>query len=336
MYKFQKISSNVDKYIINKKDNKLFSNQNKWVVTEKVHGSNFSIYYNNNKISFSKRNNKLNDDEWFYNYHKIKDKLIKNITDLASIMKEDNIVIYGELFGGWYPDATDWKGPEGVRINNKGISIVPFEDRAIQEGIYYSPNIEYMVFDVAIIKDKLEFIDYFKMVDYLKQTNFMYAKPLKIGSFSELQNFNINFDSHIPKFLGLSVLPLNTNTAEGIVIKPVITHYVKDKNNNDIRCLIKIKNKKFLEVADDFDMNEANNSYDFIFTKLINQNRYQAVISKIGALNEDNKEEIINEFADDAWNDFYSEYNVNINNYDKATDYVLELCKNLVNNNLYN
>lgn len=74
MYKFQKISNNVDKYILNKKDNKLFSNKTKWVATEKIHGSNFSIYYNNNNVSFAKRNSKLDDDEWFYNYHLIFNK----------------------------------------------------------------------------------------------------------------------------------------------------------------------------------------------------------------------------------------------------------------------
>lgn len=250
-------------------------------------------------------------------------------------MNENNIVVYGELFGGWYPESQYWNGPEGTRINNKGVSIVPFEDRAIQEGIYYSPNIEYIVFDVAIIKDKLEYLDYFTMIEYLKKTGFMYAKALQIGTFKEVQQYNINFDSYIPIELGLEPLPLNTNIAEGIVIKPVITHLVKDKNNNNIRCLIKIKNKKFLEVADDFNINDANNSYEFIFTKLINQNRYQAVVSKIGALNHDNKDEIINELATDSWNDFYTEYNnININNYDKATKYVLDLSKNVVNNNL--
>ena len=71
MNKYQKISDNIDKYDLSKKDNILFSNKTKWVVTEKIHGSNFAIYYRNGKIEFSKRNQILEPDEWFYNYHLI-------------------------------------------------------------------------------------------------------------------------------------------------------------------------------------------------------------------------------------------------------------------------
>lgn len=38
IHKYQKISDKVSKYSLDKKDNKLFSNKSKWIVTEKVHG----------------------------------------------------------------------------------------------------------------------------------------------------------------------------------------------------------------------------------------------------------------------------------------------------------
>ena len=151
LHKFQKIANSIDKYEYNKNDYKLFR-KTKWVAMEKVHGSNFAIYYNNGLINFSKRNSKLKDDEWFYNYHLIKKKLISCTKNIATYMNSDRFIIYGELFGGFYPEnPEEWKGPMGTRINEKGVSLIPFEDRAIQEGIYYSPNIEYMVFDIVTI-----------------------------------------------------------------------------------------------------------------------------------------------------------------------------------------
>jgi len=79
IHKYQKISDKVSKYSLDKKDKKLFSSKSKWIVTEKVHGSNFSIYYMDGKIEFSKRNDILKEDEWFYNYQLIKDKLIRSM-----------------------------------------------------------------------------------------------------------------------------------------------------------------------------------------------------------------------------------------------------------------
>ncbi len=339
-YKFQKISDKVNSYQIDKKNKRIFSRKVDWVVTEKVHGSNFSIYYHNGHVSFSKRNNTLEKDEWFYNYQLIKSNLIKSVSKLSAIMNQPNIVVYGELFGGWYPDehkCHQWTGADNIRINQKGICIVPFEDRAIQEGIYYSPNIEYMVFDIAIIEnDKLQFIDFFKMEEYLKQTNFFYSKPLMIGSFQDVQKYNINFDSQIPSQLGLSQLPKNTNIAEGIVIKPVSPYFIKDKKDNLVRCLIKIKNKKFQEISDDFVLKEAQKSYKFLFLKLVNQNRFQAVMSKIGKLTEENKNEVVQSLVEDVWTDVYTHYShVQIKDETKAGQYLNNLCLSLVSDNYY-
>ena len=336
VYKYQKISDKVSKYTLQKKD-KLFSNNTKWFATEKVHGSNFSIYYIDGKIQFSKRNSILNKDEWFYNYQLIKNKLIRNVKKISTLLDNQNIIVYGELFGGWYPQNNEeWKGPKDIRINSKDISIVPFEERAIQEGIYYSNNIEFMVFDIGIVDNEgINFVDYYKMEEYIKQTELFYSKALIIGSFEKVQKFNIEFDSKIPEQLGELPLPKGTNIAEGIVIKPIESHKVKDKDGNNIRCIIKIKNKKFLEVGDNFNMEEANKSYQFILLKLINQNRYQAVISKIGKLTKDNKNIVLDEYIEDVWNDFYQNYaNIVINDWDKANEYIRQIANNLINENM--
>ena len=329
--KYQKIADTLDKYSYSKNDSKLIK-KIKWVVMEKVHGSNFSIYYEKGNITFSKRNNKLKENEWFYNYHLIKEKLMLYTNQLARLLDNDNFIIYGELFGGFYPkDTKNWNGPIPRRINTKGISVIPFEERAIQEGIYYSNNIEYMVFDIFINN---KFMDYQNMIEVLKETDFFYAQPLLIDSYEKVLKFNINFDSKIPKQLNYEELPKNTNIAEGIVIKPITNIYVKNKSDQDVRCLIKIKNKKFLEVIDDFDMNEAKKSYFYVFHNLVNQNRFQSVISKIGKLSNENKEIVIQELYDDVFNDFYTHYNIQYKDFSKVEDYVKSLVNQLVINNL--
>lgn len=321
----------MNNYIISKNEYKIMK-KTKWVVMEKVHGSNFAIYFNKGDISFSKRNSLLKEGEWFYNYHIIKNNLISNTKKLAKLLNIDNFIIYGELFGGYYPDdIINWSGPLGNRINGKGVSIIPFEERAIQEGIYYSPNIEYMVFDVVISN---QFMNYVEMINILKKTDFVYAKPLLIESYEKVMKYNINFDSIIPEQLGLNTLPNNTNSAEGIVIKPIENIYVMNKNKERVRCIIKIKNKKFLEVYDDFNMEEAKKSYKFIFHLLVNQNRFQSVISKIGKVSDENKELVIEKLYQDTFYDFYINYNFVYNDFEKVENYVKQLCQNIVLENI--
>ena len=97
----------------------------------------------------------------------------------CNILNKEFIIVYGELFGGFYPkDPESWINN---RINNKGICTLPFEKRAIQEGIYYSENIEYIVFDVAFLQsdfnsESLTFYDYHEITSILEKTNFLYTR----------------------------------------------------------------------------------------------------------------------------------------------------------------
>ncbi len=327
-YKWQKISDRTSDYNLDKKDNKIFSPKTKWFGTEKIHGANFSIYLINDKIKFAKRNGFLDDNEWFYNYQLIKNKLIKGVKQLSTQLVNPNIIVYGELFGGFYPSDTKTFSIK-QRINDKGVCIVPFENRAIQEGIYYSPNIEYMVFDIALIlpNNTIKFVSYEKVIELVEKTELIVAKPLIIDTFDRVSNYNINFNSTIPEQLGLEPMLPNSNIAEGIVIRPLENHIL----SNSTRCLIKIKNKKFLEVSDNFDLTEASKSYQYILSNLITQNRFQSVISKIGKLTLTNKEEVLKEFVEDVWNDYYLHYShIQISDIDDANIFVKKYSESLL------
>jgi Rnl2 family RNA ligase len=327
-YKYQKIYDNLDSYILDKKtNNKLFSKKIKWTVQEKIHGSNFSIYYNGEECKFAKRNKILKEEDWFYNYQFIKNELIENTKILYNILKKDKIIIYGELFGGYYPDnVQDWKNN---RINEKGFCKLPFDERAIQEGIYYSKNIEYIVFDLAYEDNEgIHFYNYHETEKYIKKTNFLFSEALLITDLSSALNYNLNFNTKIPEKLGYKNLPNFLNLAEGIVIKPCETIIVKNKKNKNVRCLIKKKNSKFKEISDNFNLEEAKKSYKFTFNNMLNINRVNAVISKIGEIN---KDLLLEKLKEDIWNDYYINYNFAISDYEKANQYLNTICTKFIN-----
>ncbi|HOV26318.1 MAG TPA: RNA ligase family protein [Pseudobacteroides sp.] len=139
------------------------------------------------------------------------------------------ITIYGELFGGYYPHAE-------VAANR--------EVEAVQTGVYYSPDIEFCAFDIAIEScGERSYMDYDAAVNIFENAGLMYAKPLFRGSFEKAFDYPVGFESNIPKLLGLP--PLNfENKAEGIVIKPVKPMLIKTAKGI-VRPIIK---KRFLNL----------------------------------------------------------------------------------------
>ncbi len=264
----------------------------------------------NNEFKFAKRNGFINETENFFNYQLIKDKLITGINQLSIILNTENLIVYGELFGGIYPVDSEMK----TFINNG----------CVQKGVYYSPDVNFIVFDIIIVQENGEhsFLNYYEMERCVKQTQLMYSKALAIDTFSNIIQFNTKINSTIPKELGLETLKEGTNIIEGIVIKP-IENYIINENDKYTRCLIKIKNKEFLEISTKTELNEI--SYKSILIGLINENRLNSVISKIGELTNENREEIIDEFVQDVWADYFMNYsNIKIDNYDKAQNIIIE------------
>ena len=111
----------------------------KWIVTEKIHGANFSFIYENQTLKFAKRKEYLNWDDDFFGFqlvvNEFEESFIQLFEDLSSKIKASKYIIYGELFGGEYPH-------KDVVSNN--------DIQAIQTGVYYSPTINFCAFDIAI------------------------------------------------------------------------------------------------------------------------------------------------------------------------------------------
>jgi len=214
---YEKIPEHINQWNLTKSDYRNFKKTD-WVVTEKIHGANFGIVTDGLEVRFAKRKEFLDSEEDFFGYHLLRDKLVLQAEEIFNILQVEKnnlqkIFIYGELFGGEYPH------PEVNPVS--GV-------QAIQTGVYYSPDIKYCGFDIAVIEngnyDEKVYLDYSIALQLFEKVRIMAAKPLFIGKYEDATAYNIEFESTIPAILNLPQLQEN-NKAEGIIIKPDKTFY---------------------------------------------------------------------------------------------------------------
>lgn len=277
-----------------------------WVVTEKVHGANFSFTYENRTLGFAKRKASLHWSDDFFGFQLVVQKLEEQVLSLFENLSLEfpalKYTIYGELFGGTYPH------PE--------VTVVP-DIYAIQTGVYYSPDIHFCAFDIAIeTTDYRYYLDYEKAISYFEQEDIFYARILYKGPLNTCLDFDIKFNSKIPILLNLPLI--DDNLVEGVVLKPICNTF--PINSIDyFRPILKLKNDTFAEEIKfhqaqkwSFTTNAQTNteSLNFLLLDLrnyITKNRLNNVLSKIGQLdfkNEKRLKEIEISYLEDVWQDF--------------------------------
>eukprot|EP01084_Bolivina_argentea_P108565 194024_1 len=218
-----------------------------WAVTEKVHGANFAIITNGKELIAARRTSILRwNDDFFPGWQKVVDdnkqfafKALKLAQE--TINKNINVIcIYGELFGGLFEHQNSkYKPKPGIRH--------------VQKNIYYSPNLHFFAFDIVVNNDKNEYIklEFNKTLQILKQSNFLYAEPLFIGSLKKCKEYvseNIaNFISTIP---GKLRLPQPTDANTGEIIKNIAEGYVYRKLYGE-HAMFKKKTPMFREIIRD-------------------------------------------------------------------------------------
>jgi Rnl2 family RNA ligase len=277
-----------------------------WAVTEKVHGANFSFVYENRLLGFAKRKARLDWNDDFFGFQLIAQQLEDNILSLFEALSLDfpaeKYTLYGELFGGAYPH-TDV--PAIPNLN------------AIQTGVYYSPDIRFCAFDIAIeTVEHRYYLDYEKAVSYLEEAGIFHAKILHQGPLNTCLEFDIAFDSTIPSLLDLP--SLEANLVEGVVLKP-LQNVVPPSDGMYFRPTLKLKNEAFAEELKfhqaqkwSFTTDKKTNGETLNFLLLdlrnyVTKNRLNNVLSKIGQLDFENKKrlkEIKISYLEDVWQDF--------------------------------
>ncbi|GAJ06182.1 unnamed protein product, partial [marine sediment metagenome] len=68
-----------------------------WVVTEKIHGANFSFWYDGKKLRMAKRTAWIADDASFFGIQNLKENLIEKVKRLHGLFRElDYVAVFGE------------------------------------------------------------------------------------------------------------------------------------------------------------------------------------------------------------------------------------------------
>lgn len=246
-----------------------------WVVTEKVHGANFSFWCDGDTVKVARRSGFT--DGTFYNCQPVIDKYKDKVLDLFNYCCStgDILVIYGELYG------------EGV-----------------QKGVFYSKEKDFVAFDVnlnGVFLDK----DFVNSVVTL--FNIPVAPVLYKGSFLDCLDFNNTFDSKVGG--------IKNNTAEGVVIAPNHTKYlangsrviIKNKTSSFSEKAKKVKTKK-----PDIILTEDQQELYNTLTPYLCENRLKNVISKIGAVTNKDFGKLQGLLVQDAQQDYAKDYEVDL------------------------
>jgi len=263
--------------------------RDEFIVTEKIHGAHLDIiiHVESGKIDFASRKNVLSFDNDF-NFlitSGLKKKLLDGSRDLLiginpHLQDAKYITIAGEIFGGEYPKME----------NNY---------KRVQPGISYSPNIEFIAFDLSLTlkDDTIKYMSFDHSESILESSNIMFTKCLFRGTLEECKNYNYTFNSTIPEILNLPKLDINI--AEGVVVR------YDNEDNEDIRVLFKMKTEKFKETVEGLKLPKnliAN--FDYIKNK-ITEARLNNVLSKYDK--QESNETILEDYLKDIIEELESE-----------------------------
>lgn len=276
------------------------------VAMEKAHGAHFSFQTNGKYIECAKRGSVLTPDEKFYNHQEFKTKYSSQIFEIFSEINSmleniQSIQVDGEYIGGSYshPDIEQ-------------------DDRycRIQKGVSYCPNHEFYAYDIRCFRVESDgtessfYVDYDVMALIFEKVGILYAKPVARGTFAEMCRMSNIFESIIPS--NLSFPQIESNQAEGLVIRPVIEHTYRTGS----RIILKSKNKKFCEVINT-KRNTTKTSKNKVYIdpniancidSMVNMNRLDSVISKIGEVTRADFGRLMRDLNIDILKDFPDHY----------------------------
>lgn len=235
------------------------------VLLEKLHGTNFSMIYDQDGqlLGMAKRTAILHEGEKFFNVQKMDDVLKRKLSVATIKLMETHqgkVRFYGEYYGGSYNKTTS---PNSVKI---------------QQGMDYSPDNGFAVFDILI--QLSDGTNTFLSWDAVKQITDRYEIPhvpeVARGIWSDLkESFDLEgMTSKVPYELhGLNAV--ENPESEGVIVRTVTPGYGER---------YKWKKSKYCETPKDQRRNKGNSQKMIINTvsEWMNQNRFDAYKSKVG------------------------------------------------------
>ena len=219
--KYSSITNSYDEVFIDKVKERCIDIgfEGPWYISEKIHGANCQVSYDEEGFNIGCRNSYEIPISWksvLGSYEGIIENLYNELGPVA---------LFGEFFGGSYPHPDVPRDPNAKRV---------------QKGIFYTPHNEVLFYDL-LIKDKgfLGVKDFEKIADKycLPRVDF-----IEIPTLDEALSYPNDNPSKI--YLKYSLPEIENNIMEGVVIKPAITIYAGQS-----RIIIKNKNERFKEVS---------------------------------------------------------------------------------------
>lgn len=259
-----------------------------WVAHEKIHGANFSIWYDGTEVKFGKRSGFIGEGADFFKFQ----KLIPELTELARdtwkhyhLKDGQNLVIYGELFGGMYPH------PDVERM---------LDVSKIQDTVYYSPDVQFRYFDIMIDGEYIP-------PNLWMASNYLVPFIATAKFLETLLDYDVERPSFVPAELGLP--RIEGNKMEGIVMRPYRTTAYLPTGE---RVILKKKSAKFSErsIIPKLRANPTDNIpaevmhlYDHV-SGYINDARLDSVVSKMGPVTIKDFKNVRQQLYEDAILDF--------------------------------
>ena len=251
-----------------------------YVVTEKVHGANYTLQSDGETVVACRRTGIIPQGEKFYNHLPVFEKYASSVL----VMVKDNfplsvVRVVGELYG-----------------------------KGVQKEIVYKDEQDFIVFDIFV--DNVPLPNY-NVTMLCEDYNIPKVPTIFLGSFEEALLVNNGFETL------LSFITDPTNIMEGVVIKPVTPKFFKNgsmvifKNKNSKFSEKKQKSgegiKKVLTPLPEDAILLLNTLLEYITS-----NRVNNVISKIGNITNKDFGKIQGLFLQDVLEDYNKDIGVTI------------------------
>lgn len=212
-----------------------------FIASEKVHGANFSFVCSTRhdaavvetQVRHAKRSRVIEAGENFYGFRSVIprrydgsmkalfNELSQSPPSTCGLAMEllggpiTTVIVYGELCGGFYPSLL-------LRKTSRG----SFEN-AVQTGIHYSPDLQFVAFDVAIASqpadgpERVVLLGHDAMSALCERHGITCSPVVGRGTLQQMLDIPCRFTSRVPQAFDLPALDEGSdeNFAEGLVVK---------------------------------------------------------------------------------------------------------------------
>lgn len=271
MTEFKKFSSLENTYRQNLIDRVQYEEKDSgdWVVTEKIHGANFSFWCNGSEVKIASRTQFV--DGTFYNCQAVIDRYSASILQWCIHNGVTSFTVYGELFGG-----------------------------NIQKEVKYGEK-DFAAFDV-VIGDVV--LDKKAAIQVADECGLFFVPILFTGTFKECLEINNTFQSTLTPE-GFT----EENIAEGLVIEPVIPSWFSNGSriyfkNKTLSFSEKKRQPKEKQV---FQLSETESDLLNEILEYNTTQRVQNVLSKFGEVTNKDFGKILGLTTQDILNEFTKE-----------------------------